>query len=82
MHSQAHEPTHSIDLGRDVFGRERFRSHRGDMGGVGGFDSDCRSLYIGGIGLHDDLEEVIWKEFGEFGVPEVGACGIYSLEQP
>ena len=76
-----------IDNLKDCFGRDRFRSHRDDMGGVGSpflvasltlayvfpgaFDQDCRSLYIGGLSLFENIEEILWKEFGEWGTPEV-----------
>ncbi|KAL9974116.1 hypothetical protein ACROYT_G011117 [Oculina patagonica] len=56
-----------IDLAHDVFGRERHRLHKDDMGGVGTFDKECRTLYVGGLGHRATLEKVLWTEFGEWG---------------
>jgi len=39
----------ALDAAKDVFGRERFASHREDMGGVGSMLSNCRTLYVGGL---------------------------------
>eukprot|EP01066_Platyproteum_vivax_P018248 Platyproteum_vivax@DN7511_c0_g3_i2.p1 len=36
---------------RDVFGRARHGNHRDDMGGVGCFNKDCRTVYIGDLKL-------------------------------
>ena len=41
------------------------------MGGVGAFDQDCRSLYVGNLSMFENIEEILWKEFGEWGTPEV-----------
>lgn len=60
-----------IDLAHDVFGRERHRLHKDDMGGVGTFDKECRTLYVGGLGHRATLEKVLWTEFGEWGEIEV-----------
>lgn len=38
---------------------------------TGAFDADCRTLYVGGLGGHSDIESTLWKEFGEWGTPEV-----------
>ena len=56
-----------IDLAHDAFGRERFRSHRDDMGGIGSFDKDTRTLYVGGLHHRDKQEDVLEEEFGEWG---------------
>ena len=45
---------------------------------LGSFDSDCRTLYVGGLGDHDSLEEVLWRAFSEWGVPEV--CVLEALK--
>lgn len=52
---------------RDVFGRERYATQRDDRGGVGSFDSDCRSLFVGGLSVREGLENLLWEEFGEWG---------------
>lgn len=58
-----------IGLAVDIFGRERHRTNRDDMGGVGSFEINNKTLYIGGLKMRadEDLEEVIKSEFGEFG---------------
>lgn len=60
-----------IDLAHDVFGRERHRLHKDDMGGVGTFDKECRTLYVGGLANRTKLEKLLWSEFGEWGEIEV-----------
>ncbi len=40
----------------------------------GAFDMDCKTIYVGGISMHADIEQVMWREFGEWGTPEVGGC--------
>lgn len=55
----------------DVFGRERHKLHSDNMGGVGSFEKDCRTLYVGRLGKHYELEDILWKEFGEWGEIEV-----------
>ena len=37
------------DMLHDCFGRERHATHKDDMGGVGNFMDDSRTLYIGGL---------------------------------
>jgi len=34
------------DPAHDIFGRERFAAHRDDLGGVGSFNSESRSLFV------------------------------------
>lgn len=67
-----------IDLAHDVFGRERHRLHKEDMGGVGTFDKECRTLYVGGLGCRTTLEKLLWKEFGEWGEIEVNVTLLCS----
>ena len=73
----------AVDEGRadtmhDVFGRERHATHRDDMGGVGCFQKNSRTLYVGqlkttpyeeseGGGGEKALKKVVTKHFGEFG---------------
>ena len=42
------------------------------MGGVGALNKECRTLYVGGLGSREDLEKLLWIEFGEWGEIEVG----------
>ena len=60
-----------VDMVHDVFGREKHKLHSDNMGGVGSFEKDCRTLYVGRLGKHKDLENILWKEFGEWGEVEV-----------
>ena len=41
------------------------------MGGVGTFDKESRTLYVGGLGSRSTLEKLLWTEFGEWGQIEV-----------
>ena len=51
----------------DCFGRDRFSDYRDDMGGVGSFLRQNRTLYIGRIIVGGDVEEVVSKHFSEWG---------------
>lgn len=42
------------------------------MGGVGGFLKENRTLYVGRIAVTDDVDEVIKRQFGQFGPLERG----------
>lgn len=42
------------------------------MGGVGGFLKENRTLYVGRIAVTDDVEQVIERQFGQFGSLERG----------
>ncbi|KAI9168576.1 Pre-mRNA-splicing factor [Blastocladiella emersonii ATCC 22665] len=54
---------------KDCFGRERHRDERDDNNGVGSFNREGRSLYIGGMHPYEkgDAEKVIRKHFLAFG---------------
>ncbi|ODO05438.1 pre-mRNA-splicing factor CWC2 [Cryptococcus wingfieldii CBS 7118] len=64
-------PSHQLaDHSRDCFGREKHADYRDDMGGVGTFNRQNRTLYIGKIAEHPDkkqMEETLLRHFGEFG---------------
>ena len=51
----------------DVFGRDKHSDYRDDMGGVGSFMRQNRTLYIGRIHVTDDIEEVVARHFQEWG---------------
>ncbi|KAJ1566455.1 Pre-mRNA-splicing factor, partial [Cladochytrium tenue] len=55
-----------IPMTQDVFGRDRFRDDRDDMGGVGSFEKDNKTLYIGQLGLSGNVDG-IYKHFIEWG---------------
>lgn len=40
----------------DVFGRDKHRRNRDDMGGNGSFEIPNRCLYVGGIDINDQME--------------------------
>ena len=52
----------SSDEAHDIFGRERYSTHRDDMGGVGSFNTDCTTLFVGDLmfdrGAPDAVESV------------------------
>ncbi|KAL1921304.1 uncharacterized protein VTP21DRAFT_11020 [Calcarisporiella thermophila] len=56
-----------MEITRDCFGRERFAQNRDDMGGVGSFQRDNRTLYVGGVGTYHNTEEVVVRHFQEWG---------------
>ncbi|KAN0087094.1 hypothetical protein V8E54_000782 [Elaphomyces granulatus] len=54
----------------DCFGRDKFSDYRDDMGGVGSFMRQNRTLYVGRIHVTDDIEEVVARHFSEWGQVE------------
>lgn len=51
----------------DCFGRDKFSDYRDDMGGVGSFARQNRTLYVGRIHVTDDIEEIVARHFQEWG---------------
>jgi hypothetical protein len=51
----------------DCFGRDKFSDYRDDMGGVGSFLRQNRTLYCGRIHVTDDIEEIVARHFAEWG---------------
>ena len=47
------------------------------MGGVGTFDTECRTLYVGGLAHRTKLEKLLWTEFVEWG--EIEVHGIFNF---
>ncbi|GAA5861232.1 hypothetical protein JCM8547_008527 [Rhodosporidiobolus lusitaniae] len=61
-------PSHVLpDAALDVFGREKHASYRDDMGGVGSFNRQNRTLYIGRIKETRHTAEDVEEAFSEFG---------------
>jgi len=56
-----------LDITHDVFGRERHRNYRDDMGGVGSFSRDNKTLYVSGLRRIPNLEDTITAHFMEWG---------------
>ncbi|KAH0585030.1 hypothetical protein H2248_008299 [Termitomyces sp. 'cryptogamus'] len=58
------------DSSKDCFARDKFADYRDDMGGVGSFNRQNRTLYVGRIketGTGLETEEVVRRHFKEFG---------------
>lgn len=51
----------------DCFGRDKHSDYRDDMGGVGSFSRQNRTLYVGRIHPTDDIEEIVARHFAEWG---------------
>ncbi|KAJ5833710.1 hypothetical protein N7474_002021 [Penicillium riverlandense] len=51
----------------DCFGRDKHSDYRDDMGGVGSFMRQNRTLYVGRIHVTDDIEEVVSRHFSPWG---------------
>ncbi|GAA5929608.1 active spliceosome conformation promoter CWC2 [Sporobolomyces koalae] len=61
-------PSHVLpDASLDVFGREKHSGYRDDMGGVGSFNRQNRTLYIGRIRETRETAETVEEHFSEFG---------------
>jgi len=54
----------------DVFGRDKHSDYRDDMGGVGSFMRQNRTIYVGRIHVSDDIEEIVARHFAEWGQVE------------
>ncbi|KAF8268463.1 hypothetical protein EI94DRAFT_1771563 [Lactarius quietus] len=58
------------DSSKDCFARDKFADYRDDMGGVGTFTRQNRTLYVGRIketGVGAETEEVVRRHFKEWG---------------
>jgi hypothetical protein len=58
------------DSSKDCFARDKFADYRDDMGGVGSFNRQNRTLYVGRIketGNGQETEEVVLRHFKEWG---------------
>ncbi|PKC07622.1 hypothetical protein RhiirA5_249771, partial [Rhizophagus irregularis] len=62
-------PTDSdpVDTTIDSFGRDKFDEYREDMGGIGSFNRENRTLYVGHVTICPDMEDIVRKHFGEWG---------------
>ncbi|EKE41788.1 hypothetical protein ENUP19_0139G0007 [Entamoeba nuttalli] len=55
---------------KDIFGRERHLTERDDMGGIGRFSKENRTLYVSGFKGNlppQQIEEILRRHFGEWG---------------
>ncbi|KAL0574150.1 Pre-mRNA-splicing factor [Marasmius crinis-equi] len=58
------------DSSKDCFARDKFADYRDDMGGVGSFNRQNRTLYVGRIketGTGLETEEIVRRHFKEWG---------------
>ena len=63
----------NTDAPHDVFGRNRHGTFRDDMGGVGSWHKECKTIYVGQICAtpsEPQMTETLARHFGEFGVLE------------
>ncbi|CAG8458853.1 11288_t:CDS:2 [Funneliformis caledonium] len=62
-------PTESdpVDTTIDSFGRDKFSEYREDMGGIGSFNRENRTLYVGHVTICPDMEAIVRKHFEEWG---------------
>ncbi|KAI0367955.1 hypothetical protein BV20DRAFT_1023333 [Pilatotrama ljubarskyi] len=70
LHMLPDENTALPDTSKDCFARDKFADYRDDMGGVGSFQRQNRTLYIGRIketGTGAETEEVVRRHFKEWG---------------
>jgi Torus domain len=68
------------DSSKDCFARDKFSDYRDDMGGVGTFTRQNRTLYVGRIketGAGPETEEVVRRHFKEWGDIEHSASPLY-----
>lgn len=64
------EDCEKTDNMKDIFGRTRFSAHRQDMGGVGTFTRECKTLYITNIkgnGDKKDTVKLLYQAFSPWG---------------
>ncbi|KAF8896037.1 hypothetical protein BD779DRAFT_1608442 [Infundibulicybe gibba] len=73
LHALPDPSTSLPDSSKDCFARDKFADYRDDMGGVGSFNRQNRTLYVGRIketGNGLETEEVVMRHFKEWGVIE------------
>ena len=58
---------------KDIFGRSRHANHRDDMAGIGCFQKECKTLYVGDLKIPpgndpvEQLNEMLWRHFSLWG---------------
>jgi len=81
-HTLPDEAETTPDTSKDCFARDKFSDYRDDMGGVGSFNRQNRTLYVGRIkevGTGPETEEVVVRHFREWGVIEKGTFLSFSF---
>ncbi|KAI8138570.1 hypothetical protein BJV82DRAFT_673512 [Fennellomyces sp. T-0311] len=56
-----------IETTIDCFGRDKYMEFRQDMGGVGSFNTQNKTLYVGRISSTDNMRDVVTRHFEQFG---------------
>jgi len=82
LHTLPTNATLLPDNSKDCFAREKFSDYRDDMGGVGTFTRQNRTLYVGRIkevGTGEETEETVRRHFKEWGEIEKSA---FSFRPP
>ena len=82
LHTLPTNTTLLPDNSKDCFAREKFSDYRDDMGGVGTFTRQNRTLYVGRvkeIGTGEETEETVRRHFKEWGEIEKSASSIYRV---
>lgn len=70
------EDAEKIENLRDVFGRSRFANPRNDMGGVGTFTRECRTLFVSDLKMVEsqnpmkEMVRIIYENFSPWGEVE------------
>ena len=54
------------------------RTYRDDMGGVGSFTKENRTLHVAGLKRTANLEEIVTAHFAEWGELEAGSVYLFS----
>jgi hypothetical protein len=70
LHTLPDPNTAMPDSSKDCFARDKFADYRDDMGGVGSFNRQNRTLYVGRIketGNGPETEEIVLRHFKEWG---------------
>jgi len=83
LHTLPTNATLLPDNSKDCFAREKFSDYRDDMGGVGTFTRQNRTLYVGRIkevGTGEETEETVRRHFKEWGEIEKSASSIHPLQ--
>ena len=56
-----------VETTTDVFGRDKFRMDRNDLGGIGSFERINSTLYVGNVSISEDMESTVERHFSEWG---------------
>ena len=77
LHQLPHPVKKGPETAKDCFGRDKFADYRDDMGGVGSFQRENRTLYLGRIketGPGPETEEIVRRHSVEWGEIDRSEC--------